>query len=145
MTSFGINAPFGRMPKHSDAIPKFGVRYLFIPHPFATNHTFSYPIIWSVRLACLSHAASVRSEPGSNPSVYIVEIRPLGTEFFEIRRIDWLSLTQRKPFDVARSKLRTAYTEKLWSPRPNVNMAACSALSLLQVVSTVNLSKSLSP
>jgi hypothetical protein len=83
MMLFGISAPFGRMPKHSDIIPKFGVRYLFIPHPFATNHTLGYPIVRSVRLACLSHAASVRSEPGSNPSVYIVEPVRFRTEFFE--------------------------------------------------------------
>ena len=56
-----------------DAIPKPRVCYLSVTHPFATNHSPDYSIKWSVRLACLSHAASVRSEPGSNPSVCIVE------------------------------------------------------------------------
>ena len=72
MISSGITAPFGKV-QAPDAIPEFGVRYLFIPHPFATNHTLDYSIVWSVRLACLSHAASVRSEPGSNSSVCIVD------------------------------------------------------------------------
>eukprot|EP00831_Metopus_contortus_P009226 TRINITY_DN13558_c0_g1_i4.p3 TRINITY_DN13558_c0_g1~~TRINITY_DN13558_c0_g1_i4.p3 ORF type:complete len:127 (+),score=0.45 TRINITY_DN13558_c0_g1_i4:452-832(+) len=65
----GITAPFGRIPKYSDAIPELQVRYLSITHPFATNYNQGYPIIQSVRLACLSHAASVRSEPGSNSSI----------------------------------------------------------------------------
>jgi hypothetical protein len=67
-TLSGITAPFGS-PLRDDAIPKHRVRYLPITHPFATNHPLDYSIRWSVRLACLSHAASVRSEPGSNPSV----------------------------------------------------------------------------
>ena len=56
------------------AIPVSGVRYPCITHPFATNRTLSYPNVRPVRLACLSHAASVRSEPGSNSSVYISNI-----------------------------------------------------------------------
>ena len=43
VTLFGITAPFGRLPKQSDAIPKREVRYLFVPHPFATNYHFGYP------------------------------------------------------------------------------------------------------
>jgi hypothetical protein len=51
------------------AIPEPRVRYPGIPHPSATNQGSSYPNPRSVRLACLSHAASVRSEPGSNSSI----------------------------------------------------------------------------
>jgi hypothetical protein len=44
-----------------NAIPKSGVGYLRITHPFATVPC------GTVRHACLIHAASVRSEPESNP------------------------------------------------------------------------------
>jgi hypothetical protein len=57
--------------RSSAAIPESRVRYPCIPHPFATNMSFGYPMPMSVRLACLSHAASVRSEPGSNSSLYM--------------------------------------------------------------------------
>ena len=56
------------------AIPVSGVRHPCITHPFATNRAFGYPIARPVRLACLSHAASVRSEPGSNSSVDLSSI-----------------------------------------------------------------------
>ncbi len=58
--------------RSSAAIPESGVRYPCIPHPFATNLPSGFPLSRSVRLACLSHAASVRSEPGSNSSVKFV-------------------------------------------------------------------------
>ena len=58
------------------AIPESGVRCPCIPHPFATNQTLGYPAERFVRLACLSHAASVRSEPGSNSSLCIVGTAP---------------------------------------------------------------------
>ena len=77
MILFGITAAFAKV-QAPDAIPKFGVRYLFIPHPFATNYPLDYSIGQSVRLACLSHAASVRSEPGSNSSICIVDYAPAG-------------------------------------------------------------------
>ncbi len=47
----------------------FGVRYPCITHPFAANLILGYPAKRFARLACLNHAASVRSEPGSNSSV----------------------------------------------------------------------------
>ena len=68
--------PLSERCKHLDAILKLKIRYLFIPHPFATNICLGYPINMSVRLACLSHAASVHSEPGSNSSICIVESAP---------------------------------------------------------------------
>ncbi len=46
----GITAPFGWKPKFPDAIPKFGVHYLFIPHPFATDCIINN----TVRLTCMS-------------------------------------------------------------------------------------------
>ncbi len=61
---------FRKGPKPA-AIPEFGVRYPSIPHQFATNQISGYPLKRSVRLACLSHAASVRSEPGSNSSLLV--------------------------------------------------------------------------
>ena len=48
------------------AIPVPRVGYPCITAPFATFPT-SCPVVL-VRLACLIHAANVRSEPGSNPS-----------------------------------------------------------------------------
>ena len=65
--SFGITCTFAKGPKTA-AIPKPKVHYLCITHPSATNAYLDYSIKASVRLACLSHAASVHSEPGSNPS-----------------------------------------------------------------------------
>src|SRR5205807_3885467 len=50
-------------------IPVPRVGYPYITAPFATFPT-SYPVVL-VRLACLIHAANVRSEPGSNPSKII--------------------------------------------------------------------------
>ena len=66
--SFGITCTFANPPEGEAAIPNTGVRYLCITHPFATN----LPEGKFVRLACLSHAVSVRSEPGSNSSIFIV-------------------------------------------------------------------------
>jgi hypothetical protein len=50
----------------SSRCPPPGDRYLRVTHPSATDR--SYPR--SVRLACVKHAASVRSEPGSNSQVH---------------------------------------------------------------------------
>ena len=58
--------------RSSAAIPESGVRCLRITHPFATNLPLDYSIGSFVRLACLNHAVSVRSEPGSNSSIFIV-------------------------------------------------------------------------
>ena len=40
-----------------------------ISHPFATRHPRSKLLCAAVRLACVKHAASVQSEPGSNSYV----------------------------------------------------------------------------
>jgi hypothetical protein len=52
----------------SHGCPPPGDRYLRVTHPSATA---GYP---AVRLACVKHAASVRSEPGSNSQVH--HVRP---------------------------------------------------------------------
>ena len=52
------------------AIPNLGANYPYITHPFAAVITnfFSEELkkVNLARLACLIHAANVRSEPGSN-------------------------------------------------------------------------------
>ena len=55
----------------SHSCPPPGDRYLRVTHPSATDR--SYPR--SVRLACVKHAASVRSEPGSNSQVHLCRKR----------------------------------------------------------------------
>src|SRR5690606_15826078 len=46
-------------------------RFLRITHPSATRQHPEGPV--TVRLACVRHAASVQSEPGSNSSLYNVK------------------------------------------------------------------------
>ncbi len=53
-------------PSVRKAIPVPGVGYPRLTAPFATFPGDCSPVL--VRLACLIHAANVRSEPGSNPS-----------------------------------------------------------------------------
>jgi hypothetical protein len=50
----------------SHSCPPPGDRYLRVTHPSATDQGCPQ----SVRLACVKHAASVRSEPGSNSQVH---------------------------------------------------------------------------
>ena len=54
------------------AVPVCRARYPCITHPSATKPSSYCYFKGPVRLACLSHAASVRSEPGSNSSLFIV-------------------------------------------------------------------------
>ena len=56
----------GNYPVVRPAIPNPRVGYPRLTAPFATFPGYCYPVL--VRLACLIHAANVRSEPGSNPS-----------------------------------------------------------------------------
>jgi hypothetical protein len=51
----------------SHSCPPPGDRYLRVTHPSATDQGCPQ----SVRLACVKHAASVRSEPGSNSQVHL--------------------------------------------------------------------------
>ena len=43
--------------------------FRYVTHPFATRHPRSKLLCAAVRLACVKHAASVQSEPGSNSYV----------------------------------------------------------------------------
>jgi hypothetical protein len=66
----GITGTFAKVPIARDAaIPVSRVRYPCVTHPSATEPPQYCYKEGPVRLACLSHAASVRSEPGSNSSV----------------------------------------------------------------------------
>ena len=76
-----------------DAIPETRVRYLFITHPFAT--ICRTEVQQTVRLACLSHAASVRSEPGSNSSIFY-SFNAARLPAPRIVRIDWHPSTSRE-------------------------------------------------
>ena len=62
-------------PPFRVAIPDFKANYPYITHPFAALITsfFSEELkpVNPARLACLIHAASVRSEPGSNSPIII--------------------------------------------------------------------------
>ena len=55
-----------RLPWATHNWPK---TFRYITHPFATRHPRSKLLCAAVRLACVKHAASVQSEPGSNSYV----------------------------------------------------------------------------
>ena len=57
------------LPAVSRSYPRPGGWYLRVTIPFATDQRSKLP--FTVRLACLIHAANVHSEPGSNPSIKI--------------------------------------------------------------------------
>ncbi len=60
----------------SPGCPPLLGRFLRVTHPSATRQRLTHPegIVWpvTVRLACVRHAASVQSEPGSNSSIITV-------------------------------------------------------------------------
>ena len=71
LTASGITSPFGSLPKQTLLSRCPG----YVTHALLTLSPLNYPQLpknSSVRLACLSHAASVRSEPGSNSSIDIL-------------------------------------------------------------------------
>ena len=53
----------------SSSCPPLKGIFLRVTHPFATRHQPSKLGRAAVRLACVRHAASVQSEPGSNSSI----------------------------------------------------------------------------
>ena len=55
------------------AIPNLKADHSRVTHPFAT--LYRSKLLYTVRLACLKRAASVRSEPGSNSPLYIPTLR----------------------------------------------------------------------
>ena len=74
--SSGITGTFAKAP--CGAPLSLSLRY--VTHALLTRSPLTMiqlPSSWPVRLACLSHAASVRSEPGSNSSVYYRRIRQI--------------------------------------------------------------------
>ena len=84
--------------------PPFPGTFRYITHPFATRHQ-GCPRA-AVRLACVKHAASVQSEPGSNSSVQslLLFIPSLRTERSHSKRINisFLQLRVRYCFYVLR-------------------------------------------
>jgi hypothetical protein len=70
----------GNYPPVRAARPVPGVGYPRLTAPFATSPAEGYPPAGFVRLACLIHAANVRSEPGSNPSKVVSLQRPAPRE-----------------------------------------------------------------
>ena len=53
----------------SPSYPPLKGKFLRVTHPSATRHPRSKLLCAAVRLACVRHAASVQSEPGSNSSL----------------------------------------------------------------------------
>ena len=113
--SSGITGTFANGPK-SAAIPVSGVRYPCIPHQFATNLPFRFLPDRSVRLACLSHAASVRSEPGSNSPL---EVRFLGVRGRSPQRLD---TTKDSHSRVRENESAPAPGRDRHSPRPPTDL-----------------------
>ena len=66
-------------PRVGTAIPEQGADCLRVTHPFAAIHC------WTARLACIRHATSVRSEPGSNSSLIFQSLGPVN----HVRIIDF--------------------------------------------------------
>jgi hypothetical protein len=64
------------LPTISDGYPEPRGRYPCLTAPYAGCHC------WHPRLACLIHAANVRSEPGSNPSI-VFSAPPRGGTLFQ--------------------------------------------------------------
>ena len=58
-------------PRVGTAIPEQGADCLRVTHPFAARHCCL------ARLACIRHATSVRSEPGSNSSLIFKIVCPV--------------------------------------------------------------------
>lgn len=61
----------------STSYPPLQGTFRCITHPFATRHQSSKLDHAAVRLACVRHAASVQSEPGSNSSVQSAVFRSI--------------------------------------------------------------------
>ena len=66
-TSHGGGHDIRYYPRVGTAIPEQGADCLRVTHPFAAMHCCT------ARLACIRHATSVRSEPGSNSSLIFLK------------------------------------------------------------------------
>ncbi len=110
MTTSGITSPFGSLPKQAllSRCPGYVTHALLTLSPLNCSQLPNHS---SVRLACLSHAASVRSEPGSNSSIDILI-------FHQLRRTSgknqWAqTLLVTRMFEMGPLRDRTPiYTEK---------------------------------
>ena len=85
------------MAEATAAIPVHRVRYLLITLPFAAVRWPGYPRQQTARLACLNHAASVRSEPGSNPSVSDPVSQANFADYESPQELAWLLSLRRRP------------------------------------------------
>ncbi len=76
LSTSGITSPFGSLPKQTllSRCPGYVTHALLTLSPLNCSQL---PKSSSVRLACLNHAASVRSEPGSISSIDILTIHRL--------------------------------------------------------------------
>ena len=72
------------LPAVSRSYPRPEGRCLRVTIPFATDRRSKLP--FTVRLACLIHAANVHSEPGSNPSIKIFGWKELLLSYYN--RVD---------------------------------------------------------
>ena len=99
-------------PRVGTAIPEQGADCLRVTHPFAAIHC------WTARLACIRHATSVRSEPGSNSSLIFKVLVPL---------ITFVSLT------IPRNLLDPSLST---SPIPSIFPAASRASVLVRLSSS---------
>ena len=85
-----------------------------VTHPFATRHQ-GCPRA-AVRLACVKHAASVQSEPGSNSSVQILKLDGISVRLPQPSRE---SQSNRYAFRASTSCLETLRTHS--PPQPRVS------------------------
>src|SRR5690606_27514733 len=66
-----LRRAYAVLARVSPGYPPLLGRFLRVTHPSATRQHPEGPV--TVRLACVRHAASVQSEPGSNSSLYNVK------------------------------------------------------------------------
>ena len=67
-----IRRSYAVLANLSTSYPPLQGTFRYVTHPFATRQRSKLPV--TVRLACVKHAASVQSEPGSNSSVQSLQI-----------------------------------------------------------------------
>jgi hypothetical protein len=112
-TSSGISSPFELLSRRPG---------------YVTHELLSLPpldiLLCPVRLACLNHAASVRSEPGSNSSNRVRSERPEGRPYPE--RYGWLkhSRLRARMFDALRNALHAPLSRNATDARSAVNHEA---------------------
>src|SRR5665648_1051308 len=61
-------------PSFPRVVPSLWVGYPRVTHPSATIQHSICIECWTVRLACVRHAASVRPEPGSNSPYKVISL-----------------------------------------------------------------------